>query len=459
MTQVWRKKVRPLISSRWFGLILLLLHLPVLLVLVMKTEPWLTGDSLRYLALAESLKTGRGFGLENGAVFELEGWRMPGYPAFIAACHALLGPNAISVVIIQSLLFLASVWVAWVVADKTFGRQAGLAFLALSAVYPFVAYNVGQLSPEIPTVFLTALALYCLTQPTMARYAIAGGLLGATGYFRPNLFPLGVAVGVALILANRRHYRGAATLMVAVAVMALPWALRNYLTFGKFSPMPACTAGAGHSLLSATWQARVSSYSLIEYGVKGKATVELESSGMIEQISALNRRLNMPPETVSVTPESYPGNEKKIQAERLFAEAAFENMKAWPLAYLRSTAINVPRLWFSAYFPQNLPFVVRAGFVLFGLLTLLLCIAGMVFAMRNNSNPHQRGVIFAAVGGILYLTASLCWFHTEARYTIPLRLVCLMFAAYGLAQLSGRLYAASPVPAACAPQAAVSGEG
>jgi hypothetical protein len=414
----------------------------------------LTGDSSRYLALSESLKKGQGYGLESGATFELEGWRMPGYPAFITVCEALLGGGSLSVIIAQSVLFLISVWVVWAVTDKALGREAGVMFLALSAVYPFVAYNVGQVSPEIPAVFLTVLALYCLLRPTLLRHAIAGGLLGAAGYFRPNLFPLGVAVAAALVLANRRSYRGAIVLVIAIGVVAFPWALRNYFVFGKFSPMPACTAGAGHSLLLATWQARVSSYSLIEYGMKGKATAELESSGMIEQIQALNLQLSMPPETISVTPESYPGNVKKAQADQLFTEAAFKNIRDWPLAYLRGAAVNAPRLWFSAYFPKSLPPAVRIGFVLFGLLTLLLGMAGIFFAARRDSIAHNREVVFAAMGGILYLTISLCWFHTEARYTIPLRLVFLMFAAYGLTQLLSLALVASNISAARVPQAA-----
>jgi len=448
MAWVWRERLASLMSSRSVRIALLLLHLPILLILIAKTEPWLTGDSSRYLALSESLKKGQGYGLESGATFELEGWRMPGYPAFITLCQVLLGGGSFSVIIVQSVLFLISVWVVWAVTDKTLGRESGLVFLALSAVYPFVAYNVGQVSPEIPAVFLIVLALYCLLRPTLLRHAMAGGLLGATGYFRPNLFPLGLAVAVALVLANKRSYRRAIVLVLAVVVVALPWAARNYLVFGKISPMPACTAGAGHSLLLATWQARVSSYSLIEYGMKGKATTELESSGMIEQIQALNLQLGMPPDTISVTPESYPGNEKKAQADRLFAEAAFKNIKAWPLVYLRSAAVNAPRLWFSAYFPKSLPPAVRIGFVLFGLLTLLLGVVGMFFAARRDSIAHNREAVFAAIGGILYLTASLCWFHTEARYTIPLRLIFLTFAAYGLTQLLKPVLATSNISAA-----------
>jgi hypothetical protein len=75
--------------------------------------------------------------------------------------------------------------------------------------------------------------------------------------------------------------------------------------------------------------------------------------------------------------------------------------------------------------------------MLWGLLVLLLGICGGVLALRHEPGP-SRLILFAAVGALLYFTFTLCWLHTEARYTIPVRLFLLVFAAYALRRLPVR---------------------
>ena len=98
---------------------------------------------------------------------------MPGYPIFIAASRFITGYNNIGIVLIQAALFLASVWFVYKVAIRVFGELTGFIFLVFSAVYPFVAYSAGQLSPEMPVVFLVSLAFFLLSDPTNRRVALA----------------------------------------------------------------------------------------------------------------------------------------------------------------------------------------------------------------------------------------------------------------------------------------------
>ncbi|MBO0722000.1 MAG: glycosyltransferase family 39 protein [Blastocatellia bacterium] len=211
------------------------LHLLPLAVLVVKTVPWTTGDSERYIRLADSLSRGLGFGLGNETSFEPEGMRMPGYPLFIAASRLVAGHNNWGIVLAQVALFLASVWFIYKVAVKAFGALTGLVFLAFSAVYPFVAFSACQISPETPVVFLVSLAFFLLSDPTARRVALAALLIGLSTYFRPNLILLNFALAAALVLMNRRNYRKALLMIIIAIVVAFPWAIRNFRLFGIFT--------------------------------------------------------------------------------------------------------------------------------------------------------------------------------------------------------------------------------
>jgi 4-amino-4-deoxy-L-arabinose transferase-like glycosyltransferase len=410
------------------------LHVVVLIALVIKTRPWMTGDSERYIALAASLGDGRGFSLGTGAAFEAEGIRMPGYPFLIYVCDALLG-GARGLVVFQCLLLLASVWMVWRVALRTFGRVTGIIFLALSSIYPFVAYSACQISPEMPTVFLTSAIFFLLLRTTWTRFALAGILIGLAAYFRPNILLLGVFLIPACVLAERRLFLKAVLMLITSGLAMFPWAIRNYTTFGVFTPVTVYR-GTGVSLFMATWQNKIPVRVLVNYGMRGHEATELEQSGMLPQARAVNEQIGVPPETIFVTMESFPGNDKKALADQLYTRAAIANIKAWPLTYLRGSLTNMARMWFSAYLPESLPSIVRLGLVVEGALVLLLALIGTTLAIkRAREDVHLRLIVFAAVSLFLYFTLTLCWLHTEARYTIPARLILLMLAAYGLKRL------------------------
>ncbi|HKQ79215.1 MAG TPA: glycosyltransferase family 39 protein [Blastocatellia bacterium] len=361
---------------------------------------------------------------------------MPGYPLFIAASRLIIGHNNFGIVLIQTALFLASVWFVYKVAIRAFDELTGFVFLVFSAIYPFVAYSVGQLSPETPVVFLVSLAFFLLSDPTTPRVALAALVIGLSAYVRPNLILLNIALAAALVLINRNNYRKALLMVVIAITIAFPWALRNYRLFGIFTPTPAIK-GSGNSLLLATWQSRVSIPSLIEYGMNGNVTSEARSSGMADQISGLNRQLGVPESALFVTPESYPGNRLKLKADALFAEAAFANIKNYPIEYLKSCFINTFRMWFSAYFPGSFPVAIRYGLLAEGILVLIIGLGGAFISMRGY-DERQKTVLILFIMTFLYFALTLCWLHTEARYTIPARLPLLLFAARFVSHSQGR---------------------
>jgi 4-amino-4-deoxy-L-arabinose transferase-like glycosyltransferase len=387
----------------------------------------MTSDSGRFIALSESLTQRREFGLVEESVYEPEGWRLPGYPLFIALSRMIAGGSNWGIVVAQSALFLASVWMIYKVAGRIFGAWTGFCFLTLSLIYPFVAYNVGQISAEIPVVFFVSLAFYALSEPTTARVAVAAASVALSAYFRPNLSLLNVALAVGLLWLDRRNYRKALIMIAIAVVIAMPWAVRNYRVFGVFSPMPIIK-GSGTSLLLATWQSRVSTRSLIEYGMTGNFTEETQRLGMADQIRNLNREIGVPEDSVMVSPEHYIGNRTKLIADAVFTKAALSNIKNFPGAYLKGCLTNAFRMWFSAFFPKRAPALVGFGLLALGVLVLIFGLCGAAISIRDTTRQKRPALIFFLVI-FLYFTSTLCWMHTEARYTIPARLILVLFAA------------------------------
>lgn len=426
-------KNRKLLSILFTGI-----HFFVLFVILWKTAPWTNGDSRRYLALAESFKNGHGYGLITDIGFEPEGMRMPGYPIFIFIGKIIGGNSNFAVILLQAVLYFASIWLVWRITVKLFGQKSGFIFLGLSAIYPFIMYSVGQISPEVPTVFLVSLAVFLVLEMSTWRVIAATALLGASAYFRPNLIFLTVVFFISLLIANRRNWQKS-LLVVAIAVLiASPFALRNYALFGKLTPIPILGA-TGNSLMLATWSSRISFNSLIRYGMMDKydITDELRHSGMLEQIAGINRQIGVPEDTSFTSMEAYPTNETKMKADELLRQAAYRNISENPLGYARVVVSNSVRMWFTSQLPDNYPRPVKAALVAEGIFVALFGLIGLITALRNR-DEQTNFVLILLLGLLLYFVVTLSWSHTEARYTISVRLFVLMFAAKALYE-SGKL--------------------
>lgn len=429
-TKLWTDKNRKLLSMLLIGI-----HFFVLFVIVWKTYPWTNGDSRRYLALAESLRNGNGYGLLTDNGFEPEGMRMPGYPTFILLGRIVGGNSAFAVICSQIVLYVASVWLVWRTTIKLFGEKSGFIFLALTAFYPFIMYSVGQISPEIPTVFLVALAVFLVLDLAVWRIAAATALLGISAYFRPNLIFLTIVFFGSLLIANRRNWRKSLIVAAVAVLIAAPFAVRNYAVFGKLTPIPFLKA-TGNSLMLATWSSRISFNSLIRYGMMDKydITDEVKQSGMLEQIGEINRRVGVPEETNFLSMEAYPNNEAKMQADELLRQGAYRNIREDPIGYIKVVMSNAARMWFTSQLPDNYPSPLKAVLVAEGVLAALLGLIGLIIALRNREERNNF-IVLLLCGVLLYFVITLSWSHTEARYTISARLFVLMFAAKAVYEL------------------------
>ena len=210
----------------------------------------LSPDANRYLVLADNLRRFQVFGKarEDGYVhqalqrlreekgtlppadehgFRPEGFRTPGYPAFIAVTAAVFGDRRMTLV----LQCLFGALMGLLVSDLA--RRSGLSGLAATAtgfvwaLHPGLAVYDGQYLTEglFNTTIITG--LWCVARLESVGQPLGALLVGVAGLVRP-LGPL--FLPTAIVLGFRQARARIAWILVAAALVAAPsllWATRN----------------------------------------------------------------------------------------------------------------------------------------------------------------------------------------------------------------------------------------
>lgn len=206
----------------------------------------LTHDEREYLALAASLREGRGFAHDPQAAVGTgqQFGRAPGYPVFLALIGAgssghESAPTRVKVV--QSLVGAATVWLIGIIALGAAGPGAGVLAATLAAIYPPLVWIPSYVFSEtlysavaLPAATILQRAAAATAQPRRARLLAvgAGALVGAAILIRPAMLAF-LPLAAAWLLARRQAVLAVALAVSAAAVVA-PWTARNARVHGRF---------------------------------------------------------------------------------------------------------------------------------------------------------------------------------------------------------------------------------
>lgn len=195
---------------------------------------------------------------ETGSLVDAEGrpsaLREPGYPLLLGAVFKLTGPGYAGVLLLNTALGMAVLWMLWTLGGAWFGPAAGLVALGLGALYPPFLFHGTQ--PMRETALTAAslgvvyLACRAAERGSLGAWALAAAGCSAAALLNTTFLPFGlVVVPAGLLWLGRRAPRAAAAraalyLAVFCAVYA-PWPLRNQARFGRF--ILGSTAGAASS--------------------------------------------------------------------------------------------------------------------------------------------------------------------------------------------------------------------
>lgn len=200
--------------------------------------------------IARSIAEGHGFGnplyIETGPT----AWVTPVYPVLLAVIFKLFGVySRVSALVILTLnsLFSALVCIPiYLISVRTFGRRTALLASCFWAVYPAAISNsVFVWETSLTALLLTTLFLWTLRlrqNPSAGWnwlvFGLAWGVATLTNASILSLFPFLVAWALSPILHKRRSWISCSILAVlGLAVVLLPWQVRNYRAFHQFVPL------------------------------------------------------------------------------------------------------------------------------------------------------------------------------------------------------------------------------
>ncbi len=216
--------------------------------------PHVTGDSLIYGDIARNWLQHGIYGLSHAEGPRPTWIRLPGYPAFLAACFVLFGSEHYhAVLLVQIVIDVAGCFVIADLARRTVSARAARFAFLLAALCPFTAdYTVAPLA-ETLSIFFTAVALDCAvaafqaSEEGLARWsawtgcavAVSAGIL-----LRPDGGILLIALGSFLLWRMRQRpaerarlfWAGALVLAISLAPL-VPWTVRNWRDFHRFEPL------------------------------------------------------------------------------------------------------------------------------------------------------------------------------------------------------------------------------
>jgi 4-amino-4-deoxy-L-arabinose transferase-like glycosyltransferase len=177
--------------------------------------------------------------------------RPPGYPYFLALIYKVMGRGYVAPRIVQALLGLLSVYLAFLLTKRGFGIAPGLVAAFIMAIYWIFIYYEGEFHAPailIPLLLGFSMVVARWTEGATPRDGfVAGVILGLAAVTRPNVLMFLPAVAVWILWLTRRvpsRPRLAPALiglLIGTAVAVLPVTIRNLVASGEFVPITSNT--------------------------------------------------------------------------------------------------------------------------------------------------------------------------------------------------------------------------
>ncbi len=237
-----------------FGIVLVAFVARLAWALYARADPpvdWFkSGDQYSYYRYGSDIAHGRGYiGYLTG---EPTAYYPIGYPAVLGALYffvihtPLPDDLLLATSLFHVLLSTVSVLLVFAVGRRIAGIRAGLVAALVLALFPNIVFQVSTVQLETTFIFLVLVAMVVVLEhdwstgpPSRGRLLAFGAALGAAVLVRPFALVLvvGVAAAVASGRAGWRSVVGAVAVPVAVvALISLPWTIRNHVQMGAFIP-------------------------------------------------------------------------------------------------------------------------------------------------------------------------------------------------------------------------------
>lgn len=203
------------------------------LSLTMQAAQARVGDERYYLKIATEILDHHSFKEGN-----LVAYRPPLFPAFASLAMAGAGRELWLLQLAQNILFACSVFTIAYIVLKTYGAFAAIfcaAVLTINPVWivlPQLALSETLFTFLLATSIFTAFHLIC--RPAVLLAIALGIVIGLSALTREIGLYLGIALLFCLFLKRLLSTRYVLISALAIAVVILPWTIRNYERLGGF---------------------------------------------------------------------------------------------------------------------------------------------------------------------------------------------------------------------------------
>ena len=208
------------------------------------------GDQFGYFFHGNEIAAGRGY--HSYITGEPTAYYPVGYPLLLAMTFwagdhlALPGDHIQWALLLNVAVSTASIVLAYLIGRRLFGRAGGLTGAAILAVFPNVVFEMASLQLETMVIFwylLAAAIVVCHDWsrglPSTRRLVAFGLVLGVAVLVRPFALWFLLALLVAALVAGtgwRRALRATLVPAALVALVSVPWVIRNAISLDAFVP-------------------------------------------------------------------------------------------------------------------------------------------------------------------------------------------------------------------------------
>ncbi len=218
-----------------FGVALMLRLIPVLLTRDLGIA---LDDMFQYDALAESIRLGQGYTWYGGIPTAA---RAPAYPLLLAIIYSFFGHRFLAARLVQAVMASSVPVVVYALGRRLFDRPVARIASLVTASFPmFLVYPLALVTENLFFVLVPLTVLWLLKAVDTARiryYVLAGAALGM------SILTRSVLAGFVLLIlpwlwycssSRRQAMKNWAVITGCVAVLTVPWSIRNSLLYGQF---------------------------------------------------------------------------------------------------------------------------------------------------------------------------------------------------------------------------------
>jgi len=208
----------------------------IVFILTLGTKVTLKNDAAGYDSIAVNLVEHSQYAFEKGVPTVR---RSPVYPLFLAGVYSVFGHSLPAVRIIQALISALTCVLVYLIALKIFNEKTALLAAAITGIYPFfIYYTVFHITETLFTFLLVLWVYYmvlCSENAGTKNCLAAGAAAGLASLCRPTAYPL-----IALFLLffffeqNKKPIKSIFVMLIAAAVLIIPWGMRNKRVFDSF---------------------------------------------------------------------------------------------------------------------------------------------------------------------------------------------------------------------------------